>query len=95
MVVGTVKIKLYLHGVKSLKEKRSLVRKILHRVKDKFDVAGAETDLMDLHQSAEVGFALVTNESRFANSVMDKVVSFTEELYLAEVTDAEILITHL
>lgn len=95
MVVGVATIKLYLHGVFSLKEKRSVVRRIVHRTKNKFEISVAEVDALELHQSAVIGVAVVTNDSRLANSILDKVVGFVDELHLAEITDSQIEILHI
>ena len=83
MVVGVARITLHLHGVRSLKEKRSLVRRIISRTANHFELSVAEVDHMDLHQSAVIGCAVVSNDARLANSIADKVVNYVEELHLA------------
>ena len=95
MVVGVITIKFYLHGVFSLKEKRSVVRRIIHRTKNKFELSVAEVDAQDHHQTAVVGVAVVTNDARLANSILDKVLEFVEQLHLAEITDSQIEILHI
>ena len=95
MVVGTLKIELFLHGVDSLKEKRSIVKRTLSRVRDKFEVSAAEVENMDFHRSAVIGVALVTNDRRFANSMLDKIIEYVIELGLAEVGQTKIEIINL
>lgn len=95
MVVGVASIELYLHGVFSLKEKRSVVRRVIQRTKNKFELSVAEVDALDLHQKAVIGVGVVTNDARFANSLLDKVIDFIIDLHLAEVTDTSIEIMHV
>ncbi len=95
MVVGTAQIELYLHGVRSLKEKRSIVRKVVHRIRNTFDLSAAEVDALDSHQRAVVGVAVVTNDARLADSLMNKVVDFVIDLHLAEVGRSEVEVLHI
>lgn len=89
MVVGAAKVELLLHGVASLKDKRSIVRRVVHRVRNQFEVSAAETDFMDSHHRAEIGVAVVTNDARLADSIIQKVVNYIIELHLAEVGRVE------
>ena len=95
MIVGCCRVDLALHGIHSLKEKRSVVKAILHRVTSKFHVSGAETGDMDMHQSAELGFAIVGNDRRFVNSMLDKILNHIEALGLAEVVGEDVEIINL
>jgi uncharacterized protein YlxP (DUF503 family) len=95
LVVGVATIELYLHGVQSLKQKRSIVRKVVHRVRNQFEISVAEVDLQDVHQSAAIGCAIVTNDARLANSVLSKVIDHITSLHLAEVSRAGIEILHV
>ncbi len=95
MVVGVGTLELFLPGVQSLKEKRGIVRRIVHRVKNQFEISTAEVDLLDYHQSAVIGCAVVTNDARLANSLCDQAAAFIEDLHLAQVQRSEIEILHL
>ena len=57
MVVGVCQISLSLPGVSTLKAKRSIVRRVLDRTTNRFNVAGAEVDMQDVHRPAVLGFA--------------------------------------
>ena len=93
MVVGVATVDLYIHGVSSLKEKRGVVRRVVDRVRNQFSISVAEVDNLDLHQRATIGLAVVTNDRRLADSILNKVLDFVEEMHLAEIigTDLEIL----
>lgn len=94
MVIGAAKVELILHGVHSLKDKRSIVRKVVHRVRNQFEVTAAETDFMDSHHHAEIGVAVVTNDARLADSIMQKVLNYIIDMHLAEVGRVETDVEH-
>jgi uncharacterized protein YlxP (DUF503 family) len=78
VVVGVCQISLSLPGVTSLKAKRSIVRKVLDRTANRFNVSVAEVGLQDTHRQAVLGFAVVSSDRRHANAMLDSIASFVE-----------------
>jgi hypothetical protein len=76
MIVGTLRLRLAMRDCHSLKEKRRLVKSLKDRLSNAFNVAVAETDDLDVWQSAEIGIATVGNETPFVDSVLANVVNF-------------------
>ena len=76
MNVGICKIKLRLPENLSLKGKRRVLKSVIARVKSKFNVSVAEVDDNDLWQLATLGVSFVSNNSRYTNEVLSKVVDF-------------------
>lgn len=89
MVVGVCRIELGIPDMGDLKGKRSVVKRIIHRTQQKFNVAMAEVDDLDLWQKATLGFCCIANDQRFVNSMIDKILDFIENLELAELLDQE------
>ena len=89
MIVGLLTAHLYLQGIGSLKEKRSIVKAIVAQLRTNFNASVAEVDANDVHQRAVVGFALVGNDKALINSKIDKMFNRAEELGLAEVIDSQ------
>lgn len=81
-----------IHDAFSLKEKRSVVRKVKDRVRNRFNVSIAEVGDNDTWNRAEIGLTLVSNDQRLVNSTLDKVFAFIDELNVAEVADQELTI---
>ena len=90
MVIGTGTIKLNTDHCHSLKEKRKIIKSILARAKNTYNVSIAEVDLNDVHQRAVIGFAFVGNDQRNMNSNIDKMLDFIENLSLAHIIDAQV-----
>jgi hypothetical protein len=89
MLVAIAKVVLRIPASQSLKSKRKVVRSILDRTRAKFRVAAAEVGQQDKWQSAELGFACVSATSRHAESVIQKVTRFVENMQLAPVVSCE------
>lgn len=90
MVVGVCHLDLLITESTSLKGKRHILKRVIARVKNKFNVSIAEVGNHDLWKSAQIGFCIVGNDKRFINSSLDKVVNFIEELNSAEIVKSEI-----
>jgi len=95
MVVGLGKITFRLSFCHSLKEKRKVVKAIIRRTRNTFNVSMAEVDLNDAHQQAEIGFAMTGNDRRKVNSNIDKIFEFIENLQLAEIVDTDMEIINI
>ena len=95
MVIGAMKIVLYLHGNHSLKGKRKIVKSMLGKVKHKFNVAIAEIGSNDKWQKIELGISTVGNDRRHIDSSLTNVLSFMESLYLAEIIDSKMEIINV
>src|SRR5438309_11258486 len=72
MVVGVLRLTLYIHGAASLKDKRQVLRKVTDRLRSRFNVSVAEVGDNDVWQKAIVGIAAVANDHSFVNEVLDK-----------------------
>lgn len=95
MVVGCGRIKLRLFDVHSLKAKRGIVRSIVARIQNRFRAAAAEIGMNDSHDWAEIGFALVGNDTAQINSQVDKIFNEVDAMGLAMIADTNMEIIHL
>jgi len=73
MFVGVLKLTFHIPHARSLKEKRSVVRKFRDRVRARFDVSIAEVAEQDLHQRAIFGVSVVSGEASVCDSVLEQV----------------------
>ncbi|GAA2655826.1 DUF503 domain-containing protein [Streptomyces vastus] len=72
MYVGTLSFDLLLGDVRSLKEKRSVVRPIVADLQRKFAVSAAEVGGQDLYRRAEIGLAVVSGDAGHLTDVLDR-----------------------
>jgi uncharacterized protein YlxP (DUF503 family) len=95
MVVGVGIIDIYIVDVRSLKEKRGVLKRLIQRTRNKFNISIAEIGDNDSWKNGKIGFTVVGNDGRFVNSVMDTVMHFIEELGLVHVVNSKIEIMSL
>jgi len=84
MVVGVLRLILYLPDNHSLKGKRGVVRSIKARVGNKFNVSVAECEDHDSWQRITLGVVQVGNERDHVDRSLREVASFVAGLGLAE-----------
>ncbi len=70
----------------SLKEKRMIVKSIIARLRNKFNISVVESEKQDNHQIIVISIAGLAADSGQADSVTENIISFVEEN-----TDAEII----
>jgi uncharacterized protein len=88
MIVGIMELHLALIDNESLKDKRSVVKRIIFRCRHTFNVAAAEVEDQDFLDRAAIGIVAVGNDRRHIQSLLDKVEDFVGRLHLAELLDA-------
>ncbi|PYG88222.1 hypothetical protein LY28_01562 [Ruminiclostridium sufflavum DSM 19573] len=87
MIVSSLEMRLYAPNCHSLKEKRMIVKSLIQRTRNKFNVSIAETDEQDYYQTIVISTVCVSSSRVQANAVLDEVMRFIEENTEAELTD--------
>jgi uncharacterized protein len=90
MIIGYGIIQLRIPESGSLKEKRSILSKIIKRTQNEFNVSIAEIGDLDNHNLTKIGFAFVGNDSRFINRKVDHLLKFVDNLRAAETLNTKI-----
>jgi len=91
MVIGILRIDLYMEGNRSLKDKRHTLKSLIHRAKSKFNnISIAEVDSNDLWNKATIGISVVSNEKRHANSTLDHVADFIDSTGIVQMGNREL-----
>jgi len=89
MHVGSLRVRLLVRESRSLKDKRSVVRSILDRLRGSYNVAAAEVDALDHRQMAVLGFASIGSEAEHVTKTLDAVVRALRSHPVAEFLDSE------
>ena len=87
MFVGVLRLTFHIPHARSLKDKRSVVRKFRDRARARFEVSVAEVGAQDLHQRAVFGVAVVSGNHAVCDSVLEQVARFAELAEDAVLTD--------
>ncbi len=87
MTIGVLTIDFTLHGCRSLKEKRAVIKSLSARLKNRFNLSVAETRFLDVYDRGCLGMTVLSNNKRHANSVLDNALDYAEETGLVDITD--------
>lgn len=79
LLIGLINFDLYLPMVSSLKEKRSIIKSLIEKSRNKFNLAVSETDDNDLWKNANISAVTVSNERKYIDSLFSKYVNFIDE----------------
>lgn len=86
MKIVIMKVELRAKWVNSLKEKRMVVRSLIKKLQNTFNISVSEVDNQDIHKSIVIGIAGVCIDSKQSDSTIENIIDFIEAN-----TDAEII----
>ncbi len=89
MITISVLVTLSIPSALSLKDKRSVARSLVERLRQRLHIAAAEVGMQDLVQSGQIGFAVVSGDRATARHQADEALRFVEDDLIgrAEITN--------
>jgi len=75
--------------VHSLKEKRMIVKSIVQKLKNKFNVSVIEAEEQDIHKKIVIGIVGLCANSAQSDSTMENIINFIECNTDAEIVDIQ------
>jgi uncharacterized protein YlxP (DUF503 family) len=90
MIVGAAVVELHVHGSRSLKQKRGVVRSIVQRLRNRFNVSVAEIGGQGTWQVAVLGVVSTGSDRKYVRGQLERALAYVEELHLAEVTGSDV-----
>lgn len=75
--------------VHSLKEKRMIIKSIISRLKNTFNMSVREVDNQDLHQRISIGLVKIELTTKDCHSSKDKIINFIEDNCEAEIIEVD------
>ncbi|MDI6781185.1 MAG: DUF503 domain-containing protein [bacterium] len=87
MIIGTAVIEFYIPNSHSLKDKRRVLKSIIARIRNKFNVSVSEIDSHELWGRALIGIACISNDTKYTNQVLTQIINMIEN----EITEVEVI----
>jgi len=78
MVIGLCTIELQIPGSTSLKQKRRVLRSVVSRVRNEFNISIAEVDHQDSWQLATLAVVCVSTDGGYAHGLLERVVRYID-----------------
>ena len=92
MIVAALELTVTFYAT-SLKDKRSVVRRVLARVRGEFNVAANEVDELDNPGGAVLGFCACGHDKRYLEGQLQALERFVDTLELCEIVDRQATFT--
>lgn len=84
-------MKLRIFSPNSLKEKRRILKSLIQKMQSKFkNISIAEVGDNNIWQSAIIGIAIVSNDSKHADEIINKCVDYIEVFGDVEIVEIDI-----
>ena len=80
MFIGVLKVSLFLSEPQSLKDKRRIIKSLIERLKNKFNLSVAETGYLDSWNNSELGIVCISNEASHSDRMLASAINFIENL---------------
>ena len=87
MHIGVCKIWLRIPQSHSLKVKRRVIKSLVERLKNRFNIAIAEVEALNTHEAAVLAAVSVSNDAAHLNRLISHVITFIETNVDAELVD--------
>lgn len=79
MFIMSARVEIIIYESQSLKEKRKIIKSLVTKIRNQYNVSIGEIGFLDLWQRAGLGIACVSNSSIQAEKQIDRVLDFLEE----------------
>jgi uncharacterized protein YlxP (DUF503 family) len=95
LIIGAAVVELHVRGAQSLKAKRGVVRTLVARLRNRFNLSVAEVGGQDTWQRAVLGIAAAGSDRVFVRRQLERAVEFIDDQHLAERLSADFEIADL
>ena len=95
MIFGVLQVDISLNGIHSLKDKRSVLRKQIEKIRNAFQVSIHEVGDNDMLGNATIGVAVAGSDAVRVENVIQNILKMIDENPEVEVYDSVILVDHL
>lgn len=89
MFVTNMLISITIYDALSLKDKRMVVKSIIERIRSRFNVSVCEAADNDKWQVSDLGFSFVSNESKYNEKTIEKIINFIDNDDRVEITNID------
>lgn len=74
MIILGMKVSFLIYNSYSLKDKRSVIKSIIKRSQNKFNVSISEVEAQDTLNQGVLGIAVVSNNRKLSQQILDQVI---------------------
>lgn len=76
MIIGICTCEIFIFNANSLKSNRSIVKSIIEKSKNRFNISIAEVGENDKWQKSIIAFSTISNDQKIVEETIEKVINF-------------------
>lgn len=76
MIIGICTCEIFIFNANSLKSKRSVVKSIIEKSKNRFNISISEVGENDKWQKSIIAFSTISNDQKIVEETIEKVINF-------------------
>lgn len=76
MIIGICTCEIFIFNANSLKSKMSVVKSIIEKSKNRFNISIAEVGENDKWQKSIIAFSTISNDQKIVEETIEKVINF-------------------
>ena len=85
MIIGICTCEIFIFNANSLKSKRSVVKSIIEKSKNRFNISIAEVGENDKWQKSIIAFSTISNNQKIVEETIEKVINFFDSYSEVEI----------
>jgi uncharacterized protein len=90
MTIGVLQLELRIGDAMSLKDKRRVIKSLKDRIAHRHNVSIAEVGALDEHRRSIIALAMVSNDTRYVQGALDKLVDYVRATTAVDLLDYQI-----
>jgi hypothetical protein len=79
LTIGLLVLEILIDGAFSLKNKRSVLKRITKKIRDNFNISTSEIDYQDIWNKTKIAIVTVSSDSKGVDRVLQNVLNFIED----------------
>ncbi len=87
MVIGSLQIRIRIPESRSLKSKRFILKGLIEKIRNRYNVSCSEVDEHDLWQASTIAVVMVGFDKKHVNRCLDKIADLVEDIRQIEMVD--------
>jgi uncharacterized protein len=90
MRVAICLLDLHIPGATSLKSKRMVIKSLVQRLRNRYNISVTEVGSQDLWQRSELGIAVVCQNGAGVDKIMESIFTFVEHEHAVDIIGSKI-----
>lgn len=79
MIVGLLRCECFIANAQSLKDKRRVIKSVLERAKNRFNIAASEVGGQDVWQRTTLAFVTVSSSKKIADAELQNILTIIDQ----------------